>query len=96
MTLGSGKGAVKRPLGAANRSQVHREASLGTAWRGQQPRKPDPLTLSIPFHGNPGLSGNLLPRGVLALACLLSSLCAHPWDMAHFQGALLGVTWPSS
>ena len=38
-----------------------REASLGTAPRGQQPRKPDPLTLSIPFHGNLGLSGNLLP-----------------------------------
>lgn len=77
-TLGSGKGAAKRPLGVANRSQVHREASMGTAQRGQQPRKPDPLTLSIPFHGNLGLSGNLLPCDVLALACLLSSPCMHP------------------
>ena len=57
---------------------MHREASMGTAQRGQQPRKPDPLTLSIPFHGNLGLSGNLLPCDVLALACLLSSPCMHP------------------
>ena len=58
---------------------MHREASMGTAQRGQQPRKPDLLTLSIPFHGNLGLSGNLLPCDVLTLACLLSSACTHPW-----------------
>ena len=58
---------------------MHREASMGTAQRGQQPTKPDLLTLSIPFHGNLGLSGNLLPCDVLALACLLSSACTHPW-----------------
>ena len=94
-TLGSGKGTVKSPLGAANRSQVHREASMGTAQRGQQPRKPDLLTLSIPFHGNLGLSGNLLPCDVLTLACLLSSACTHPWGHGLLQGSLSGVTWLS-
>ena len=61
----------------ANRRQVHGKTIPGIGREGTAAQEAKSPELSIPFHGNLGLFGNLLPHGILALACLLNRPWAH-------------------
>lgn len=56
---------------------MYRKTSAGTAREGTAAQEAKPPELSIPFHGNLSLFGNLLPHGILASACLLNRPRAH-------------------